>query len=144
MYKFHISLYKNHSDSNVINKVLTNEKTVAGISRTAINILQPVINISGIDLNEFNYCYIQELKRFYFITGFILNADNTANLTLRVDVLKSYKADIKASSGLITKQTVYNPYYGNYSVEVQMQEKRYNFDNQFTNESEFILVALRG
>jgi len=144
MYKFHISLYKNQSDSNVINKVLTNETLITGISRNEINILQPVITVTNFNVNNFNYCFVNELLRYYYITQNIINPDNTITIHLRVDVLKTYEVDIKASKGLITKQRAYNPYYGDYAVAYEFTEKRYNFDNVFTDNGEFILVALRG
>lgn len=144
MYKFNIKLYKNTSDNNVIDKILTNEKLITGISRTEINTLQPIINVSNFSVNNYNYCYIEELKRYYFITRFIINSDSTINIHGRVDVLMTYSADIKASSGLITKQREYNPYYGDFSIEATYQERRYNFENLFTENSEIILVALRG
>lgn len=144
MYKFHISLYKNKSDSNVINKTLTNETPITGISRTAINLLQPVITVTNFNVNQFNYCYVNELMRYYYITQSIINPDNTITINLRVDVLKTYEADILASKGLITKQRAYNPYYGDFAVDDTFEEKRYNFDNVFTENGDFILVALRG
>lgn len=144
MYKFHISLYKNKSDSNVINKTLTNETPITGISRTAINLLQPVITVTNFNVNQFNYCFVNELMRYYYITQSIINPDNTITINLRVDVLKTYEADILASRGLITKQCAYNPYYGDFAVDDTFEEKRYNFDNVFTENGDFILVALRG
>ena len=144
MYKFHILLYKNKSDSNVINKILTNETPITGVSRTAINLLQPVITVTNFNINQFNYCFVNELMRYYYITQSIINPDNTITINLRVDVLKTYEADILASRGLITKQRVYNPYYGDFAVDDTFEEKRYNFDNVFTENGDFILVALRG
>ena len=144
MYKFNVKLYKNQSDNNVIDKTLINESLIKGISRTEINILQPIINVSNFNVNNYNYCYIEELKRYYYITRFVINPDNTINIYCHIDVLMTYAADIRASSGLITKQRNYNPYYGDFSIEATFQERKYNCENLFTENSEIVLVALRG
>ena len=68
MYQYTLELYKNKSDNNVLNKVLTDKCTISGLSRVEIDTLAPVVDISGVNINEFNYCYIQELQRYYYNT----------------------------------------------------------------------------
>lgn len=144
MYQYTIDMYKNKSDNNVLDKVLTDKCTINGLSRVEVDLLAPVIDISGVNVNEFNYCYVQELQRYYYITKTTLNPNGIARLSLRVDVLKTYADDIRASSGLITKQADYNPYYGDYNVEAKTQQVRHDFQNAFTSQGEYILIALRG
>lgn len=144
MYQYTLELYKNKSDNNVLNKVLTDKCTISGLSRVEVDTLAPVVDISGVNINEFNYCYIQELQRYYYITKTVINPNGIARLSLRVDVLMTYADDIRASRGLITKQEEYNPYYGDYDIEAKTQQVRLDFENAFSLDGEYVLVALRG
>ena len=65
MYKYTIELYKNNSENNDVQKYLTDKKTMQGISRNELDILSPRITLTGIQVNEYNYCYVKELKRYY-------------------------------------------------------------------------------
>ena len=127
-----------------VEKHLTDMQEIKGISRVAIDTLKPVIDIDGLNINEYNYCYIVELKRYYYIENTVISTNGICRLTMRVDVLMTYIEDIKASYGLITKQHDYNPYFGDYDVESRTIKQRYNFTSPFDDTGEFILVALRG
>ena len=144
MYQFTLELYKNRSENNEIQKNITDKNVINGISRTAIDILKSVIEVAGLNVNAFNYCYIQELKRYYYIENTVINPNGVSVLTLRVDVLMTYADDIRAAHGLITKQRDYNPYYGEYDVESKALVHRYDLTDPFDRIGEFVLVALRG
>ena len=107
MYKFTLDLYKNKSDNNVLHKVLTGKYTIKGVSRADFDILTPSIIVTSAKANDYNYCYIQELHRYYYITHCVVNTDKTITLSFKVDVLMTYADDILASRGLITKQADY-------------------------------------
>lgn len=69
------------------------------------------------------------------------------NLTVikcRVDVLKTYADDIKASKAVISKQRNYNPYFGNYEIESRTEQTKYVFNNPFNENGEYVMVAMRG
>lgn len=144
MYQYTIELYKNKSDNNVIDKVITDKFIINGLSRVELDVLKPVIDVSGVNVNEFNYCYILELQRYYYIEQVVINTNGISRLSLRVDVLMTYSADIKASRGLITKQSNYNPYYGDYDTESRCAVKKYEFTDAFDKTGCFVLVSLKG
>lgn len=144
MYQFTLELYKNRSENNELQKNITDKYLINGTTRTAIDILKPVIEVYGLDVNAYNYCYIQELKRYYYIEHTVINPNGISVMTLRVDVLMSYIEDIKASSGLITKQKKYNPYYGEYDVESKVMLQKLEMLDPFDRIGEYVLVALRG
>ena len=141
---FQVKLYNTLSDSNVIDKILTNETIFNGTSRQPINILTPEIIIEGQNINSFNYAQIPDLQRYYFITDIILLKSNIFNLNLRVDVLMTYRQDIKDSYGNFTMQFSHNPYFGEYEIESRRDVERYNFDNPFDKNGTLILIALKG
>ncbi len=139
-----LRLYKNTSENSDVQKHLTDMFEIKGTTRVAIDILKPVIDVAGLNANEYNYCYIIELKRYYYIENTVIATNGICRLTMRVDVLMSYIDDIRASSGLITKQREYNPYFGEYDVESKTIKQRYDFRDVFDKTGEFVLVALRG
>lgn len=142
---YSIKFFKNLSENNELDKQLTGETLVAGDSRGDINLFQPSIIVKDVEVNQFNYCYIVELKRYYFVENFTIRPNGLAVIQLKVDVLMSFKDDIRASSGLIMKQRQYNPYYGEYDVESRVDVDRYDFpQNVFNYDGEFVIVAMKG
>lgn len=141
--QYTLKLYRNTSENRDLIKTLEHESVIIGETRQALDILAPEIFVSGIAPNEFNYCYIVELKRYYYIEGYQTDK-GLSLLKLRVDVLMSYADDIKASSGLITKQRDYNPYYGEYETEGRTDLETKKFKDPFNHDGEFVIVAMRG
>lgn len=141
--QYTLKLYRNTSENRDLIKTLENECVLVGETRQALDILAPEIFVSGISPNAYNYCYIVELKRYYYIEGYQTDK-GLSLLKMRVDVLMSFSDDIKASSGLITKQRDYNPYYGEYDVQDKPEVTRLTFEDRFNHTGEFVLVALKG
>lgn len=65
--------------------------------KTPGSVQAPVIELESATLPGYNYCYIPETDRYYFITGTSYNA-GVWELSLRVDVLASFKSDIGGTS----------------------------------------------
>ena len=144
MYKYTIELYKNNSENNDVQKYLTDKKTMQGISRNELDILSPRITLTGIQVNEYNYCYVKELKRYYYIENITFSPNGSVEMYLKVDVLMSFITDIKASSGLITKQKNYNPYYVDDETECRTDITKHEFENKLNYDTDkFVLVTLR-
>lgn len=111
-----VILYKNTSEQNRLDKTeyLTTIESLSGELRNDVNILNPVLEIylSSTNINQVNYIYIQEFNRYYFVNNFdICNGNKTSNTTevliryyLQVDVLMSWKDDIKKLSGVVDRQ----------------------------------------
>ena len=91
-------LYRTNDLNNVVDKTLTNE-TVLNINlKRDTDILRPKIPLAktgGLDLKTFNYAYIPDLNRYYFINVVESINNNVDVLYLEVDVLMSYSAEIK-------------------------------------------------
>lgn len=143
-----MKFYKNLSENNDIDKNLTGETVVLGEPRGAVNILNPEIIANGkeygITYNTFNYCYIVELERYYYIDSFEFYPNGVVQMRMSVDVLMTYRDDIRASSGLILKQRVYNPYYGEFDTEGRSELDTKEFTDPFDHQGQFVIVAMRG
>lgn len=144
MYRYTLELYKNQSENNDLQKVITDKKQLDAYSRESVDILNPVVDLQGYTVNDYNYCYIQELRRYYYIEKIVSAPNGTTQLSMKVDVLMSFIDDIKASHGLITKQVVFNPYYGENDVDARQTVDKLEFTDQFDHTGEFVVVALRG
>ena len=75
------------------------------------SISNPKLIIAG-DIRNFNYCYIGEFGRFYYITDIEVNENNIQTISLSVDVLQSFKTQIENNNALIERQrTKTNKYF---------------------------------
>ena len=91
-------LYRTNDLNNVVDKTITNEALLNINLKRDTDILRPKIPLSktvGLDLKTFNYAYIPDLNRYYFINVVESINNNVDVLYLEVDVLMSYSAEIK-------------------------------------------------
>lgn len=101
-----IDFYVNNSEQNKLEKDLTDKVTLTGTLRERCDILNPQISIQdsgAITLNK-NYAYIPELKRYYFINGIENIRENLFQVSMHVDVLQTYAAQIKEQTAVIQRQ----------------------------------------
>jgi len=145
MYRYTLKLYKNSSENNDVLKNITDENIVQGYSRVVVDMLNPVIELAGIEVNRYNYCYVQELNRYYYIENINISPNGVYRLSMRCDVLMTYRDDILASHGLIMKNKEYNPYTGDVDVESRYTLEKHEFEHgfDFTN-GDFVFVTMRG
>ena len=105
-----ITLFKTKSANNVINKKLTSEKNLGNNCILADNtsVTSPAVIIGGIKsldtITDYNYAYIPQCHRYYYINDIIALSGGRVKLLLSVDVLMSFKADILNSTQLVTRQ----------------------------------------
>lgn len=74
----------------------------------------PSIIIESASKPTYNYAYIQELDRYYFVTSCVWLSGQLWRLSLRVDVLKTYATEISGLSGTFIysgsgSSTLYDP-----------------------------------
>lgn len=102
---FTISLFKTASENNRVVKTLTDEKQLSGELRNQTSILNPSIRIESADnISTYNYAYIPEFGRYYYITDITSVRTNCWIISLRCDVLMSYSDQIKAIIGVVVRQ----------------------------------------
>ena len=122
-----IKLYINTTENERIDKssyiAELTSKTVSGTFKNPVDILNPTVQfeLPISDLGKYNYMYISDFGRYYFITGWTMISgatysvsDSTAlfEITSHVDVLYTYKTKITANTGLIRRQaSQLNPFY---------------------------------
>lgn len=102
-----LTLYQNISEQNKLDKTLNNPLKLTGTVRGVdnVNIISPIISISNIDeqITTYNYAYIKEFNRYYFINNIRSLRNDLWLLELDIDVLTTYKDQIRAQKGLISR-----------------------------------------
>jgi len=136
-----LQLFNNISDTNVVDKIINNQTIVNGDFRGAVNIQYPSLGIIG-EYYDFNYCYIPLLHRYYYIESVTMERKNLTLIKCRVDVLMTYKDDIRNSYGLLSKSTNFNPYYdGGYKHENRDNFRQIDFESPFDRKGSIILIT---
>lgn len=141
-----IRLYNNISDNRTIRKKLLNEFSLTGTLRDSCSLIEPVINIESSNVLRFNYAYIPDFQRYYFVKEIINLRKNIWTLELEVDPLMSFKGDILALQVVVDKQSSDNlgdEYIddGSLVADSFTFKNIYNFSNGFNNSGEYILIT---
>lgn len=140
-------LYQNLSPNNSINKILDGELDVEIKLKESTSITEPTILLfnSSANVKECNYCYIPNFKRYYFIDNISIQRQNLVLLSLKVDVLESFKDDILKSKAYITQSTSSNPYYNDdYDVLIKKECDIYKSSKNNELENTLIMVTVGG
>ena len=145
-----IKLYKNLSENNVIGKSLTQIKSVEANLKNDVSVINPtlVLNYTA-NILDSNYCFIPKFNRYYFIDEIVPITGDRCIVKCRVDVLESFKDDIKSLTVILDKsQSIYksNKYLddGSFVVENKDFNTIHNFPNGFNEEGTFILICAGG
>lgn len=144
-----IDLYINSSENNRVNKVLSNKFEMSGTLRGETNVINPEILIEHTNPTGFNYAYIPEFNRYYFINEFTAVRNGLWRVRLAVDVLETYKMQIKQMSAIIDKQQNKgnsNIYLndGSYVIDSRSYNTILNFSGGFNDAGKFILITAGG
>ena len=144
-----IDLYINSSENNRVSKVLSGKFELTGTLRGETNVINPEILIEHTNPTGYNYAYIPEFNRYYFINEFTAVRNGLWRVRLAVDVLETYKTQIKQMPAIIDKQQNKgnsNLYLndGSYVIDSRSYNTILNFSGGFNNVGEFILITAGG
>lgn len=103
--KFNINTYKNSAESNRVDKTnyLTSNGTLQGVLREQTSITNVVVTFESSSVPEFNYVYIPQFKRYYFVNNISSIRYHLWEMNLEVDTLMTYKDAILACSAFIDR-----------------------------------------
>ena len=106
-----LNLYRNTAEKERVDKTsfLSVVGTLTGTLRRATSLLNPEIDINR-DLIDFNYVYIPIFNRYYYVENVASLVTGMWRVSLRVDVLFSYRSEIAELSAYVDRQeNNYNP-----------------------------------
>ena len=141
-----VIFYKYDSIKNKINKTLSNGLTINDV------VIQNDFDITDFELliknnnfnSEYNYCYIQDLGRYYFIESVEKMNGTIYKIRVSVDVLKSYANDIQNISAIITKSENPDDNFVNCEVSENYTNEVINLTDNFNHSGNLILVTSLG
>ena len=121
-----IIFVKCESDQDVIGKQWDDEDelTIEGKLMFDQSISNPIFLISGSVLG-YNYCYIPDFGRYYYITEQIVKTGNMSEIHMKVDVLNSWQSDILDNDAVIERSqnsTNVNSYFNDSMMWTQQNK----------------------
>ena len=141
-----IKLYYNTSDNRTIRKKLINEYSISGKLRESCDLINPVLTIQQYNDIRYNYAYIPDFHRYYFINKVTSINRNLWRVELEVDPLMSFKGDILALQVVVDKQSsdsIGDEYIddGSLVADNYTFKSVYNFNKGFNDHGEYILIT---
>lgn len=141
-----VIFYKYDGIRNKINKTLENGLSIQDV------IIKNDFDITTFDLliksasytPDYNYCYIQDLGRYYFIDSVECMNGTIYKIRVSVDVLKSYADDIQNISAIITKSENPDDNFVNCEVSETFESEVINLTDNFNHLGNLILVTSLG
>lgn len=136
----------NTSDERQIFKNLVDDLTLEGSLRDSSSIISPTILVESSAVLRFNFCYIPQFQRYYFVRNVESIRTNLYLVSLECDVLMSFKGDIANFQVVVDKQTMDSngdEYIddGSLVCDNYMFNRIYNFARGFNNSPEYILIT---
>lgn len=139
-----IQLYNNSEPKIKLSKSPTLVDTLTGILREESSVRDPVITIERSSITGFNYAYIPEFGRYYFVTEVESVRNNLIRLHLHCDVLKSFDSGIRSNAAIISKSAdKYNMLINDNSIRTY-QNSLYTykgFPSGFGSNFEYVLLV---
>lgn len=141
-----IEFYYNKSDERQIFKELITGITLSGQLRDTSSLISPVFLIESSKVVNYNFCYIAEWKRYYFVRNITVIRTGLYVIELETDVLMSFKNDIVNFQVVVDKQSMdvnSDEYIDDSSLVCDniMFNRIYNFSTGFNNSPEYILIT---
>ena len=143
-----LTIYENKSDKIRLDKDITQIATYDGYLREGCSVTDPIIKVEGI-FNIFqkgnaNYMFLPDYRRYYYITDIIQLRANIVEIHAKVDVLMSFRNEIRACSGIISKSSNnYNLYLDDGSLKAYQNKELdcADFPNGFSTERYILTLA---
>ena len=144
-----IKLYKTSSPRKKLVKDLTDGITLVGTLRAQSSVMSPTFTVQDTAVVGYNYCYIPDFGRWYYINGIDALRSNLYEVSLGIDVLMTYAAEIRKNYAIIDKVENFGVAYnyindGSWVNTNRMNQSIINFANGFNDNGEFILITAGG
>lgn len=141
-----IELYYNRSDYRYINKDVEFGEVINGTLKDATSIMSPVVITDSDAILRYNYVYIPEFRRYYEVTEVTSVRTGLWEVSMKCDVLMSFRGDIMRTQVIIDKQSQYSnsDLYiddGTYIAENKMFTSVLNFPAGFLDNPNIILIT---
>ena len=138
-------LYKTADENSKLEKTLSEEVSLVGALKDGCSITAPSIMLQQNPIG-YNYAYIPAFNRYYYIKNVTVVRKNIFMIGLKVDVLMSFKDEIKELSGVVSRLTSGSA-YASRDLLVSCKEECREFDfgaTPFKRDGTYVLIAQGG
>lgn len=144
-----IKLYKTSSPRKKLVKELTDGITLVGALRAQSSVMSPTFTVQDTAVVGYNYCYIPDFGRYYYINDINALRANLFELSLGVDVLMTYASEIRGNYAIVDKVENFGVAFnyindGSWINTNRTDQSIINFANGFNDNGEFILITAGG
>ena len=144
-----IKLFKTSSPREKLVKELTDGITLVGTLRAQSSVMAPTFTVQDTTVIGYNYCYIPDFGRYYYINGINALRANLFELSLGIDVLMTYAEAIRKNYAIVDKVQSFGAAYnyindGSFINTNRMNQEIMNFSGGFNENGEFILITAGG
>lgn len=143
-----IVLYVTGSEKHAIYKNLQNGIEFIGSLRGESSVINPVVLIEMENPSQYNYCFIPEFNRYYFITDITSVRTGLWRISCSVDVLMSFQSQILNLDVIVVddtspdKETYING--EQWKATVKTKTDVINFPYGLLDSGEYILITSGG
>lgn len=141
-----VIFYRYNDIKNKINKTLSGGLTINDvIMHNDFDITSFELLIKNSNFNsEYNYCYIQDLGRYYFIESVEKMNGTIYRIRVSVDVLKSFSTQIENIQAIITKSENPDDNFVDCEKSENYTSEVINMADNFNHNGNLILVTSLG
>lgn len=101
-----VNLYNNNNDKRAVNKTLTALRTVQALIVPGSSVIAPLLRIVWTNaLTQYNYMYIPDFNRYYYITDIRADSGGACIITGKVDVLMTYATSFKQCPAIVIRSS---------------------------------------
>lgn len=143
-----IVLGKIADEKNKLNKTVYDAVIYSGTLKQETSVIRPSVIIEASNLSVYNYMYISEFGRYYFITDIVSIKNGLWRISGVVDVLMSFKSAIESCPIILsnTEITANEPYMMGeiWKTLVKSKTDIINFSSGLNSTGEYILITSGG
>lgn len=145
-----IELYVTGSERQALRKTLQNQLSLTGSLRGESSVIRPSFLIETANPSNYNYCFIPDFNRYYFITDITSVRTNIWRIDCSIDVLMSYQAEILNLDVIVSDLSLGEPNASTYmqgdvwQSTVKTKTDIINFPSGLLETGEYILITSGG
>ena len=143
-----IILYEMNQNENTINKSKTEIVRYSIAFKNDVDIVNPEIRLrigNDVDMDSMNYCYIDEVDRYYFIRDIRNVTRDVFNFICECDVLETYKTEILTGKGYIESEIKTGDYQNvSINTDVRKEIEKYLSNKEIENNDNYIMSTVVG
>lgn len=140
-----VTFYNTNSDTRKLRKNLSSAIPISYVLKNNDSLLNPIIVIDSIsDFSKINYAWIEDYKRYYFVTDIQPITGGRLQVTLRVDPLMSHADAIASTQAIIDRSSSYGNDYivdGDIVLSNKPNFQTISFPNSFSTSLNYVLIV---